>query len=59
MKTAISLPLFFFGKKQIINQCALRVSQGRVVGITIGCIIGMFPLLLMGKDAKKVDEDEK
>lgn len=37
----------------------ILLFKGRVVGITIGCLIGMFPLLLMSKDTKKEEKDEK
>lgn len=33
--------------------------QGRVVGITVGCLIGMFPLLFMNKEAIMEEEVEK
>ncbi|XP_043283258.1 uncharacterized protein [Venturia canescens] len=31
-------------------------NMGRVIGVTIGCILGMTPLLLMGKDTKTDDQ---
>lgn len=36
----------------------LSLLQGRIVGITIGCLIGMMPLLFIDTDKKKKDEGE-
>lgn len=33
--------------------------QGRVIGITVGCLIGMFPLLFMNKDKEALKEEVK
>lgn len=34
------------------------ILQGRVIGITVGCLIGMFPLLFMNKDKEASKEEE-
>lgn len=35
--------------RQVERFCAVFKSLGAVIGISIGCIAGMFPLLLMNK----------
>lgn len=32
-------------------------SQGRIIGITVGCLVGMFPLLFM--DRKAIEDERK
>lgn len=37
----------------------ISLLQGRVIGITVGCLIGMFPLLFIKKEAPKGEEEEE
>lgn len=41
-----------------INFIQFVQFQGRILGITIGCIIGMTPLLFMDGDKKSKDSEE-
>lgn len=40
-----------------MNLLAINHFQGRILGITIGCLIGMTPLLFMDLDKKKKDDE--
>ncbi|XP_020507327.2 transmembrane protein 65 [Labrus bergylta] len=44
-----------------VDMWQTRVSShmGKGIGVTIGCILGMFPLLLMGDDDDKKEKEEK
>lgn len=37
----------------------LLLLQGKAIGVSIGCILGMFPLLFLSDDDDKEKEKEK
>lgn len=39
------------------NELYLCSLQGKAIGITIGCILGMFPLLFLSDDEKKEEKE--
>lgn len=45
--------------KYEIDCFILNVLQGRGVGVTIGCLLGMLPLLFMNKESENKESSEK
>ncbi|NWI43840.1 TMM65 protein, partial [Picathartes gymnocephalus] len=37
-------------------QTRLSAHLGKAIGVTIGCILGMFPLLFFGEEEEKLEE---
>lgn len=41
-----------------MKECRRAANSGRIIGITIGCLLGMFPLLFLNNEVSKSDDTE-
>lgn len=39
-----------------VNFVSLCVSQGKAIGVALGCLLGMFPLLFFSEEKKDGEE---
>lgn len=41
-----------------MKECRRAANSGRIIGITIGCLLGMFPLLFLNNEVSKSEDTE-